>query len=120
MSLMAAVREDSQELAKATSRAEKITNLLFMSTNSLLSSAKKRQMLRDANHSRPRMRWILAIQRVLVQNAMKKYMVMIEAYEAKLKASSSVASSPTKLLGANSESDNRTRRLSAMKKAHEV
>lgn len=126
MSLMTAVAQGREELTRATSRAEKITNLLFMSTNSLLSTAKKWQAMREANHNRARVRWILAINRVLVQNSLKRYMVMIEAYEAKLKSNAASqtlsvgASSPSKVLGPNTETDNRMRRLSGMKKAHEV
>jgi hypothetical protein len=32
------------------------------------------------------MRWINSINRVLIQNAVKRYSVLIEAFEAKLKA----------------------------------
>lgn len=103
MSLMTALAEDSKDLARATGHAEKITNLLFMSTGSLQSIAKKKQAVRDKNYNVARMRWIDAIDRVLVQNCVERYTVLIEAFEAKLKmqkktnptASSPIALSPT-------------------------
>jgi hypothetical protein len=103
MSLMTALAEDSKDLARATGHAEKITNLLFMSTGSLQSIAKKKQAVRDKNYSAARMRWIDAINRILVQNCVKRYTVLIEAFEAKLKmqmktfptVSSPIATSPT-------------------------
>ena len=102
-SLITALAEDSKDLARATGHAEKITNLLFMSTGSLQSIAKKKQAVRDKNYSTARMRWIDAINRVLIQNCVKRYTVLIEAFEAKLKiqqktiptVSSPIAVSPT-------------------------
>jgi hypothetical protein len=84
--LMTALAEDSKDLARATGHAEKITNLLFMSTGSLQSIANKKKAVREKNYSAARLCWINSINRVLIQNAIKRYTVLIEAFEAKLKS----------------------------------
>ena len=101
---------DRMELRKATGNAEKITNLLFMSTSSLQNIAKRKAALRSANFSKAKMRWMNAVRRVIIQNSVKRFTKMIEEYEQKLKV---------KLLG-NTSADNRARRVSTMKKAHEI
>jgi hypothetical protein len=103
----------SLALKSATANAEKITNLLFMSVGSLSSIAKRYAALRQANYSKPRLLWIAAIRRVIIQNAVAKYTVMINNFEQKLKTKQLLTAGP---------SSNRMslKRVSGMTKAREI
>merc|ERR1712188_294938 len=84
------------ELKNATSHAERITELIFMATSGMSSIAKKYEKLRNMGYSKWRLKWIFAARKVIIQNCIAKYTVLINQWEDKQKAKliASAQSSP--------------------------
>ena len=71
------------ELAKATSRAEKVVTAVQSFAKNM-----KNQFMQRSKMSVPRKRWIMAINRVLQINCVKKTIVVLAAIEARAKGAS--------------------------------
>ena len=83
---MQALDMDRMKLSQATGLAEKAISLIETSTDALTAISKRYKLMREANYSKWRMKWIWAIRRVIIQMAVAKNTVIWEAYEEKLSA----------------------------------
>lgn len=82
---MEGIKAAQADLQKATNHAERITELIFMATSGMSSIAKKYEKMRNMGYSKWRLKWIFAARRVIIQNCIAKYTVLIDQWEAKQK-----------------------------------
>lgn len=82
---MEGIKAAQEELQNATNHAERITELIFMATSGMSSIAAKYAKLRSMGYSKWRLKWIFAARKVIIQNQIAKYTVLIDAWEAKQK-----------------------------------
>lgn len=82
---MEGIKAAQADLQNATNHAERITELIFMATSGMSSIAKKYEKLRSMGYSKWRLKWIFAARRVIIQNSIAKYTVMIDEWEKKQK-----------------------------------
>ena len=80
---MEGIKAAQMDLQNATNHAERITELIFMATSGMSSIAKKYEKMRSMGYSKWRLKWIFAARRVIIQNCIAKYTVMIDQWEAK-------------------------------------
>ena len=83
--LMSQVASSQAALAEATGRAEKIVNLMFASVSGFENMISRKKKVNSAKVSKWGEKWVWAIQRVILQNAVATCTAQWEAYEEKFK-----------------------------------